>query len=294
MKKAIAVLIACLLAILSMQPAFSEPRTLDISAMSLAEIQSLIDELEIRKQEITYIDETTRNNLEANAKSIYEEAFGSVTWSKTKQVKRDCEYFQVYLKNATITYNGTKYQIDDIYVGYWWDLNKYYPAFVIDSRGPTFQNAEYIGHIARFIPDELAQQLDIEHPTEATAEQDEEIIWSPSVDSIKLQFGELLDVVDNYIDNVLVIKAKIKGSYSTEATINQNYYNMYYLIMDYDVLDYKEIQYWAVADMTSGDESKVISFTVPKYVMELIRNKGVVANKLGDYVTDLWLHPSLK
>ena len=58
--------------------------------------------------------------------------------------------------------------------------------------------------------------------------------------------------------------------------------------------EYSEVQYWAVADMTDGSEQKVVSFTVPGEVVKMIADAEAFAdNTLGEYVTDLWVHPSL-
>lgn len=110
-----------------------------------------------------------------------------------------------------------------------------------------------------------------------------------------LKHGTLLDV--NYNGgtdgNTLVIKAKIEPSMTNKMTIDQNYYNIEDIIINQGGANYNEIQYWAVADMESGDERKVISFSVDNELIQKIKNKEVVANKLGDYVIDLWILPSL-
>jgi flagellar basal body-associated protein FliL len=110
-----------------------------------------------------------------------------------------------------------------------------------------------------------------------------------------LEHGELLEANTNEIDgqNVLVVKAKIASSYDNGATINQNYYNVEDLIQSQGCDEFDEIQYWAVADMSDGSEQKVVSFTVDADLIQQIADKKVVANQLGDYVTDLWILPSL-
>lgn len=119
----------------------------------------------------------------------------------------------------------------------------------------------------------------------------------------KMPHGELLDVKETCLDYnndsscnnyVLVIKTKIKKSYSNKATINQNYFNIANYIKNNDVSKFSEIQYWAVADMSDGNESKVISFTVPKNVIDGIIAENLIDNQLGDYVTDLYILESLK
>lgn len=108
----------------------------------------------------------------------------------------------------------------------------------------------------------------------------------------ELEFGELLDLSTN--DGVTVIKAKIEPSANSAATVDQNYYNVVHYIQDNDMNGINEIQYWALADMTNGKEQKAISFTVPKDLIDQIKDGKVVANQLGDYVTDLWMIDSLK
>ena len=92
----------------------------------------------------------------------------------------------------------------------------------------------------------------------------------------------------------LIFKNKITSSYSDKATIDQNYYVIEDLILKQGATDYDEIQYWAVADMQDGSEAKVISFTVPKGLIDQIAGGRFPANTMGDYVTDLWILPSLK
>lgn len=110
-----------------------------------------------------------------------------------------------------------------------------------------------------------------------------------------LKFGQLLDVkYDGGVDgNTLVIKAKIEPSMTNKMTIDQNYFNVEDIILNKGGSSYNEIQYWAVADMTSGDESKVISFKLDKSLIDKIKNKEVAANRLGEYAIDLWVLLSL-
>lgn len=108
-----------------------------------------------------------------------------------------------------------------------------------------------------------------------------------------LQFGKLLSVTETGTNDIVVIKAKIEPSYSNKSTIDQNYYNIEYLAKNYGFSRYNNVQYWAVADMTDGSEQKVISFEVSKDAMKMLEQGKYPANKLGDVVTDLWIHPSL-
>lgn len=111
----------------------------------------------------------------------------------------------------------------------------------------------------------------------------------------KLEHGDLVSAITNEIDgkNVLVIKAKISSSYSNSATVDQNYYNVEDLIQNQGCSEFDEIQYWAVADMSDGKESKVVSFTVGAELIKKIADKSVAANQLGDHVADLYILPSL-
>lgn len=106
----------------------------------------------------------------------------------------------------------------------------------------------------------------------------------------KLEYGELLELNTNYGTTVIKAKIEPKGG----QTVKQNYYNVVHYIQDNDMTGIDEIQYWAVADMTNGKEEKAISFTVPKELIDQIKEGKVVPNQLGDYVTGLWMIDSLK
>lgn len=109
----------------------------------------------------------------------------------------------------------------------------------------------------------------------------------------KMNFGEILDY--NVNDNgTLIVKAKIKSNLTKEMTIKQNYMNAWEIIQSAEDLSFSKLQYWAVADMTDGSESKVIQFTVPESAIDRVRSGSILENGLGDYVEDLWIHPSLK
>lgn len=95
-------------------------------------------------------------------------------------------------------------------------------------------------------------------------------------------------------DGVFVVKAKITPKSSNKLTISQNYYNVCDLIKSHGFDACSEIQYWAVADMSSGDEAKVVSFTVDSETIKSVADEKIVDNMLGDYVADLFVHQSLK
>ena len=95
-------------------------------------------------------------------------------------------------------------------------------------------------------------------------------------------------------DGVFVVKAKITPKSSNKLTISQNYFNVCDLIKNHGFDACTEIQYWAVADMSSGDEAKVVSFTVDSETIKSVADEKIVNNMLGDYVSDLFVHQSLK
>lgn len=126
-------------------------------------------------------------------------------------------------------------------------------------------------------------------------QQEEKVNQEASTDNTKvssLKFGELLDVTTN--NDILIIKAKISPSYNNKATINQNGFNVEDIILNQGGDAFNEIQYWAVADMTDGSESKVISFTLTKDQITSVKNKQLVGNQIVDKATDVWILPSLQ
>lgn len=105
------------------------------------------------------------------------------------------------------------------------------------------------------------------------------------------KFGELLDEKIN--GNVVVLKVKIDQKPKTKQTIEQNYYTVVDYIINQGGNKYDEIQYWAVMDV-SGSETKVISFTVSKELIEQINNDEIISNQLGQYLYDEWIHNMFK
>lgn len=106
-----------------------------------------------------------------------------------------------------------------------------------------------------------------------------------------LKFGKLLDA--NVSGSTLIIKAKIESSYSNHSTISQNFFNVEDVIINKNGHIYNEIQYWAVADMMDGSESKVVAFTINKEVINMIKDKKIPVNQLDKYATDVYILPSL-
>ncbi len=107
-----------------------------------------------------------------------------------------------------------------------------------------------------------------------------------------LKFGKLVDATVN--NNVLIIKAKIEPSVSNTTTIDQNGFNVVDLIVNQGASKFNEIQYWAVADMQDGTEGKVISFTLDKDLIKLIKDEEIFGQQIADKAKNVWILPSLK
>ena len=129
-------------------------------------------------------------------------------------------------------------------------------------------------------------------PAPNTETGTEESTESQQEEAISLENGKLLSLHEQ--DGIAVVKAKIAPSFSNSATVSQNYYNIEALVKKHGFDKYDEVQYWAVADMTGGSEQKVISFTVPHDILAKIAAGKLAINQLGSYVTDLWVHQSLR
>lgn len=114
--------------------------------------------------------------------------------------------------------------------------------------------------------------------------------------TLRLSHGELqsFTISPDTTKKCCVIKAKIEPSYNNKATIHQNFFNVEDFIKKQGGNSYDEIQYWAVADMKSGEESKVISFTLNKTVIDDLYLNKIAANQLDTYLDDLWILESLK
>ena len=117
-----------------------------------------------------------------------------------------------------------------------------------------------------------------------------------SLDTINLKYGILQSFIISPDTNkrCCIIKAKIESSYNNKATIHQNFFNVEDFIKKQNGYLYDEIQYYAVADMMSGNETKVISFTLDKNIIDGLYNEKIVANTLDNYLNDLWVIESLK
>lgn len=125
-----------------------------------------------------------------------------------------------------------------------------------------------------------------QEPTAITQESTQEPV---------ILLGDLVSVTETKMQdkNICVIKAKITPSYNNKATIKQNYINIEHLIQNMGYDQYDELQYWAVADMADGTESKVFSCTVNKSLISSIKAGVISVDGYEVMVDDLWILPSL-
>lgn len=117
-------------------------------------------------------------------------------------------------------------------------------------------------------------------------------LYNYDLSALKMSNGELVDATIN--GTTLIVKAKIQPSFSNQATIDQNYFNVTDLVQNQGADVFREIQYWAVADMADGSEGKVIQFTAGRDLIRHIKEDGLLGSMIADYVEDLWILPSLQ
>lgn len=111
-----------------------------------------------------------------------------------------------------------------------------------------------------------------------------------------VKYGTLLDAnpEGGSDGKTLVIKAKITGSATNDLTVKQNYFNVADIIHNQGGNEFNCIDYWAVADMTSGSEEKVVAFTISKDVIDMVYANQIADNQIGEYADDLYIHSSLQ
>lgn len=112
------------------------------------------------------------------------------------------------------------------------------------------------------------------------------------LDSVPIAHGELINAT--VAGTKLIVKARINPQLTNKQTINQNYYNACGIIRSFGDNHFSELQYWAVSKMKDGSESKVISFTVSKDIIDRISKGDFPDNTLEQYLDDLWILPSLQ
>lgn len=168
-------------------------------------------------------------------------------------------------------------------------INDYWNELSVEQQEEYSERKDFIlktkdEAVAKWAAEKEAEKVNEEASADST------ITLTAKVSSLK--FGELLDATTN--DGILIIKAKISPSYSNKATITQNGFNVEDIILNQGGDSFDEIQYWAVADMTDGSESKVISFTLTKDHINSVKNEQLFGNEIVDKATDVWILPSLQ
>lgn len=137
-------------------------------------------------------------------------------------------------------------------------------------------------------------------PEEETEPEETKPVKKPT--NFSIPNGKLLSVIEGGLNgDVLVIKTKIEYQFTNKATINQNFENIEKIIKSdtfkkYYRDDIKSIDYWAVADMASGEESKAISFTVSENTINNLLDNDYFtfdSTNYEEHVQDLWILPSL-
>lgn len=179
-------------------------------------------------------------------------------------------------KTLTMTLDGNT--VSEVFDG----EKQIYPAAPADTSAPEENDAEKVTESTLdAIQDDCVFDFSSDMP-----------FGEVDTGNLKLQSGELLSVI--YNDGIVVVKAKIQPNLTNNLTISQNYYNVGDLVKNHGFNTCEELQYWAVADMTSGEEVKVISFDLNKSVIERLYNETLFENQLEDYVENLYIHVSLQ
>ncbi len=185
-------------------------------------------------------------------------------------------------KTLSMTLDGSS--VSEVFDG----ESRIYPASAADASSPEESNApEETEAPADNVPDDTAESVSM---FDFSASD----ISFGEIDTgdLQLQYGELLSVI--YNDGIVVVKAKITSNLTNNMTVQQNYYNVGDLIKNHGFNTCNELQYWAVADMSSGDEVKVVSFDLNKETIENLYNEKIFENQLEDYVDNLFIHASLQ
>lgn len=131
-------------------------------------------------------------------------------------------------------------------------------------------------------------QSKVDEHNKELAESTPQVVTS----SYKAKFGNAIEA--NKLGKNLTIKFKIKPSTSNKTTIDQNGFNVEDLILNQGADQFETINYWAVADMEDGSESKVISFTLNRDLINSVKSKKIFGNQIVDKASDVWILPSLK
>ena len=118
-----------------------------------------------------------------------------------------------------------------------------------------------------------------------------EITTEPTEKPLRVNTGEILDVKEN--GDTLIVKARVNQLLNNKQTIEQNYFNACELIRSYNG-DCTKLDYWAVTPQSENSDVKIMSFVVPTNTFKTIKAQDFPDITLVNYVTDLWILPSLQ
>lgn len=110
------------------------------------------------------------------------------------------------------------------------------------------------------------------------------------------QKGQLVDVQisNNETGNVIVAKYYIASALDNTMMLNMVLFNIFDLVQNEGGSAFDEVQVWAQAPSTSGEDVKFVQFTLSKPVLELIAANGCVPEQLLALSDDLWVIPSME
>ena len=252
--------------------AMAEPAQVNYESMTLEEVKALANEANAYYKEQT----TTGTEKAREARDLLTGALEEMYPGQT--INGPLFGFDVKRERTVYTIDGT----------FTAKLEKQKTSHTVhavfeDAEGLSFTELVVDGNAAD-APEKAEATQTPEMTAESTAEPENKKRYN--------DYGELLDLTET--DGVCVLKYKITSSVTKKMTINQNYYTVVNFIKDGGGDQYNEIQYWAVADMQDGSESKVISFTVSKGLIEKVKAGTVLPTQMGDYVDELWILSSLR
>ena len=252
--------------------AMAEPAQVNYESMTLEEVKALANEANAYYKEQT----TTGTEKAREARDLLTGALEEMYPGQT--INGPLFGFDVKRERPVYTIDGT----------FTAKLEKQKTSHTVhavfeDAEGLSFTELVVDGNAAD-APEKAEATQTPEMTAESTAEPENKKRYN--------DYGELLDLTET--DGVCVLKYKITSSATKKMTINQNYYTVVNFIKDGGGDQYNEIQYWAVADMQDGSESKVISFTVSKGLIEKVKAGTVLPTQMGDYVDELWILSSLR
>ena len=252
--------------------AMAEPAQVNYESMTLEEVKALANEANAYYKEQT----TTGTEKAREARDLLTGALEEMYPGQT--INGPLFGFDVKRERTVYTIDGT----------FTAKLEKQKTSHTVHA---VFEDAEGLSFTELVVDGNAADAPEKAEATQ-TPEMTAESTTEPENKKRYNDYGELLDLTET--DGVCVLKYKITSSATKKMTMNQNYYTVVNFIKDGGGDQYNEIQYWAVADMQDGSESKVISFTVSKGLIEKVKAGTVLPTQMGDYVDELWILSSLR